>query len=152
MAASLARQRSFRDATGLCSGSVAVCYAVAMIEPPRPARRPLNLRNILFVLGFLLLAYGSPTALFVPYPAFRESYLQANAWPLLAIALSLALFVIVGGLTGRSKGSKHRGMIVFNTICLGLAAACGLWVVMIPIVAIINSVLGALGIHASSAL
>src|SRR5664279_1061773 len=122
-----------------------------MIEPPRPARRHRNIRNILFVLGVLLLAYGGPTALFVPYPASRESYLQANTWPLLAIALSLALFVIVGGLTARSKGSTHLGKFAFNTICVGLVAVFGLWVVMVPIVAIINSVLGALGYHASSA-
>ena len=135
-----------------CSASVRVWYAVAMIEPPRPAHRQRNLRNTLFVLGVLLLAYGGPTALFVPYPAFRESYLHANTWPLLAIALSLALFVIVGGLTARSRGSKHLGIFVFNTICLGLAAVIGLWAVMVPIVAIVNRVLGALGYHASSAL
>ena len=96
-----------------------------------------------------MLGYGAPTALFVPYPAFRESYLRANIWPLLAIALSIALFVIVGGQTARSRGSK-LGTFIFKAICLGLAAALGLWVVMVPIVAIINSALRALGYYASS--
>jgi hypothetical protein len=130
----------------------AVWYAVAMIEPPPAARRGFNLRNALFCSGVLLLAYGGPTALLAPYPWYRESYLQANTWPLLAIALSLALFVIVAWFKARSGGWQRIGVSVFNTVCLGLAAVSVLWGVLFVAVAIINSVLGALGYHASSAL
>jgi hypothetical protein len=120
-----------------------------MDDPPQSFRAQRKLRIILFIVGVVLLASGGPTALFVPILP-GESYLHANWWALLAIALSVALFVVVGAATARSRGSKRLGIFVLNALCFGLVAVFGLWVIIVPIVAIINSVMGALGHHAST--
>src|SRR6516164_9091214 len=79
-------------------------------------------RIILFLLGCLLLSYGSAMLFFVPGSTLGH-YFDANRilYGIAPVILSVLLFATIGVLSARWSGSQKIALSIANTVSYGIS-------------------------------
>ena len=90
----------------------------------------LAARIVLFAIGCWLLSYGSAMVLFVP--GAPGHYFDANLglYGVVPLLLSAGLFVLVGVLSARSRGSARVAKSIVNTVSFGVATVALFYIAM----------------------